>query len=84
MTHNISARNTELRNRRSKFGAALLSLRPCIGDVTEDNRKAVRVNNGGALQEADGSERNIVCGAPDTTLHHLTESLSQHLDFATP
>ena len=84
MTNHISARNTELRNSRSKFGAALMSLSPCVGDVTEDKRKPFRINNGGALQEADGSERNIVCGAPDTTLHHLTESLSQHLDFATP
>lgn len=62
-------------NGRSELEAALMGVRPSVGDVTEEERGFVGVNNGGALQEGDGSERDIVCRAPDTTLHHHLPTL---------
>jgi len=71
-TNHMTRRNTELRNGGSEFDASLMSLRPCVGDIVVDDGEFVTVNNGGALQEADWSERNIVSVALDSTFHrHL-------------
>jgi len=61
--------DTELRNGRSKFNAALVGLCPCVGNVAEDHRNVATVSHGGTLQEADWSDRNVVRRAPDTSLH---------------
>ena len=73
-TNHIEGRKTDtkLRNGRSKFDAALVCLGPRVGNVTGDKRKSVAVNDGGAVQEADWSERNVVGRAPDTSLHLST------------
>lgn len=72
-TNHIAGRktDTELRNGRSEFDAALVGLLPRVGNVAEDERKSVSVDDGGALQEGDRSERNVVGRAAETSLHYL-------------
>jgi len=73
-TNHIAGRktDTQLRNGRSEFDAAVVGLLPRVGDVAGDERESVTVNDGGALQKGDRSERNVVGGAADTSLHLLS------------
>lgn len=53
----------------SESFASQKGLSPGVVDVTVDNRGSVAVDCGGALQEGDWTERNVVGVAPNRALH---------------
>lgn len=69
LLYHISSANSQLGKRRSESSASFKRLSPSVLDITVHNRGSISVNKCWTLQEADWRQRNIVCGAPDHTLH---------------
>lgn len=69
--NHIAGGDAELGERGGDSDAAVTGLAPRVGDRTVDYGSSVGVDDGGSVEEADGSERNVVGRRLDCSLHFL-------------